>query len=225
MMSTKTPSKKTVTKANPLSVDLTYKLVREEQWGCHGRSCRGHGNLRIVSSTSDKTATGNGPIPCMAAFQWAEFSAGFACSSTQADGTFSDFKINKDSRESGMEEVENVVVELLDDVTDENGKKLLFVDMDSELNIHVSLVVGGPSLSGGDLYEIALAAVRTTLAAIRTAFASFFSDKTTAKGCETVGKIDVSVSSIIRWKSVIIVAARRCRTSPIGQQVMKRDGG
>ena len=29
-----------------------------------------------------------------------------------------------------MEEVENVVVELLDDVTDENGKKLLFVDMD-----------------------------------------------------------------------------------------------
>lgn len=54
----------------------------------------------------------------MAAFQWADFSAGFACSSTQADGTFSDFKINKDSREGGMEEIENVVVGLLDDVTD-----------------------------------------------------------------------------------------------------------
>lgn len=35
------------------------------------------------------------------------------------------------------------------------------------------------------LYEIALAAVGTTLAAFGAAIASFFSDETTAEGCET----------------------------------------
>ena len=76
------------------------------------------------------TATGNGPIPCMGTFQRADFSATFACSRTQADGKFSDFKVNKDSREGGMEEIENVVAGLLDDGTVENGEEFLFVDMD-----------------------------------------------------------------------------------------------
>lgn len=46
--------------------------------------------------------------------------------------------------------------------------------------------------------KIALAAVGTTLAAVGAAFASFFSDETTAEGCETVWGYDVSISPVIR---------------------------
>lgn len=39
------------------------------------------------------------------------------------------------------------------------------------------------------LHEVALAAVGATLAAFGAAIASFFSDETTAEGCETVGEL------------------------------------
>lgn len=85
-------------------------------------------------------------------------------------------------------------------------------------------VVCHRSASSGGLWKPASAAVGAALATVGAAFASFLSDETTAKSCETVVEYYVSIDPMEDWQICMDMAATRsCKSSPFGQQAMGKD--